>query len=82
MWEHIDEQKDLLFHVAREIHAHPETRYKEFFAVETFCKALETAGLKNIERNTGGLETSFQVKIGRSGGPRVAILAEYDALPE
>jgi len=30
----------------------------------------------------GGLPTSFRAHTGRPGGPRLAILAEYDALPE
>jgi amidohydrolase len=34
-----------------------------------------------VERGTGGLPTAFRARIG-SGSPRIAVLAEYDALPE
>jgi len=42
---------------------------------------LEGNGFR-VERGAGGIETAFVAKAARSGsGPRVAFLAEYDALP-
>ncbi len=35
-----------------------------------------------MERSLGGLATAFRARAGKGSGPRVAILAEYDALPE
>lgn len=67
--------------VALEIHARPELRYEEFFASQHLAEHLAAAGLV-VEKPFGGLETAFCAKMGAAAGPRVAILAEYDALPE
>jgi amidohydrolase len=67
--------------VALEIHARPELRYEEFYASQHLADHLAAAGLP-VEKPFGGLETAFCAKLGNSAGPRVAILAEYDALPE
>lgn len=67
--------------VASRIFAHPELRFEEHRAAAWLCEALEAEGL-SVERNLGGLATAFRARIGAGSGPRVAILAEYDALPE
>lgn len=67
--------------VARKIHAHPELRFEEHRACAWLSEAVERAGVA-VERNVGGLPTAFRAKIGTGAGPRVAVLAEYDALPE
>lgn len=67
--------------VAQKIHARPELRYEEHYAAELLSHELSTHGFR-VARPFGGLETAFVGKIGRSDGPKVAILAEYDALPE
>jgi amidohydrolase len=72
------EQVDAL---ALAIHADPELRFEEHRAAGRLCDALEQAGV-TVERGVGGLATAFRARIGKPGGPRVAILAEYDALPE
>lgn len=81
----IDRDADMLapelFDVARKIHAHPELRFEEHRASGWLCEAIERAGL-SVERGLGGMPTSFRARVGSGGGPRVAILAEYDALPE
>jgi amidohydrolase len=66
--------------VAREIHANPELGFKEFKAAAVLCEALERHGVR-VSRRAYGLETSFVAEIGGSG-PCVAIISEYDALPE
>src|SRR6267378_8443837 len=35
-----------------------------------------------IDRGVGGMKTALRARAGKPGGARVAILAEYDALPE
>jgi amidohydrolase len=66
--------------VAREIHANPELGFKEFKAAAVLCEALERHGVR-VSRHAYGLETSFVAEIGRSG-PCIALISEYDALPE
>lgn len=68
--------------LAQEIHQHPELRYEEHFASELLTEKLRNAGF-HVEKPFGGLETAFSAsKNGTTKGPKIAILAEYDALPE
>jgi amidohydrolase len=67
--------------VSAKIHAHPELRYEEHKAAAWLSEAVERAGV-SVERNLGGLATAFRARVGSGRGPKVAILAEYDALPE
>lgn len=64
-----------------DIHASPELRYEEHKATAWICDYLEARGFA-VERKLGGLDTAFRASAGKKGGPRVAVLAEYDALPE
>ena len=75
----IDELGPELLDVARKIHARPELAFQERYAADLLCGVLERHGL--AERGVYDLETSFRCEIG-DGGPAVAILSEYDALPE
>lgn len=68
------------FRVSREIHAHPELGYEEERASGLLCGLLEKGGL-DVVRGVAGIPTAFEARVGR-GRFRVAICAEYDALPE
>jgi amidohydrolase len=70
---------DRLVTVSREIHAHPELNYEEYFAHDLLCSTLEEAGLP-VVRHAYGVDTAFEVSVGREG-PEVLVLLEYDALP-
>jgi amidohydrolase len=77
----IDRHRDLLSDLAAKIHAHPELRFEEHKAAAWIAETLEkTTGL-TVERGVGGLPTALRARVG-SARPRVAVLAEYDALPE
>lgn len=66
---------------AREIGEHPELGYQEFFAVYILTQLLNRHGFE-VERPVAGLETAFIARFkGNRPGPRIAFLAEYDALP-
>ena len=67
--------------LSREIHAAPELAYKEFKAVAAIERLLKKYG-HTMERPYVGLETAFRSRIGPAKGPFVALLAEYDALPD
>ena len=75
------ELKADLIALSREIHANPELAYQEFKAVAAIERLLAKYG-HPMERPYGGLETAFRSRIGPKTGPFVALLAEYDALPE
>lgn len=67
--------------VACEIGEHPELGYQEFFAVDVLTRFLSHHHFK-IERPIAGLDTAFIARFqGNKPGPRIAFLAEYDALP-
>jgi len=76
----VDELAPVLREVSRNIHANPELRFEEHKACAWLTEAVEKAGVA-VERGTGKLPTAFRAKVGKPG-PRVAILAEYDALPD
>ncbi|OLB97517.1 MAG: hypothetical protein AUH30_10130 [Candidatus Rokubacteria bacterium 13_1_40CM_68_15] len=72
---------DELEGLSLQIHANPELCFKEEKAHGWLTEFLEKRGLR-VERGVGGLPTAFRATIPGSGaGPRIAILAEYDALP-
>jgi amidohydrolase len=78
----IDAAADDLVALARRIHAHPETAFNEHQAAAWLTETLARHGFV-VERGIAGLETAFRAEIrGVRPGPTVAILAEYDALPE
>jgi amidohydrolase len=68
--------------IAAFIGAHPELGHEEKLASARLTEELEQLGYR-VERGTLGLSTAFIAEY-RSAkpGPVVAILAEYDALPE
>ena len=79
----IEASKQGLFDLSKDVHAHPELNYEEFYSSEALAGFLEKHDLK-VERGVGGIETAFRAVIpcGGGGGPTIAVLAEYDALPE
>lgn len=77
----VDALRPALVSLADRLHAHPELAFEEHQAATWISEQLREAGVA-VERPLGGLETAFRARIGGATGPRVAILAEYDALPE
>ena len=79
----VDGERARLAEVSRQIHTHPELNYEEHFASDLLACELEKSGVP-VERGAYGLATALSAKMGTRGDGkgRVAILAEYDALPE
>ena len=68
--------------IAHVIHSEPEIGHQEFAASETLSGFLEKRGFE-VERGIAGMKTAFSASFSDSNtGPVIAILAEYDALPE
>ena len=72
--------RDDLIVLSRAIHGAPELAYQERQAVANIVALLRRHG-HPVELPLGGLETAFRARVGPKG-PSVALLAEYDALPE
>src|SRR6267378_2494302 len=70
-----------LIELSRDIHGHPELAYQEHHAVDAIAAMLKHHG-HPLERGVGGLDTAFRARVGPVDGPAVALLAEYDALPD
>jgi amidohydrolase len=68
-----------LIELSLRIHANPETAFQEAKAARWLTDYLEGKGFA-VERGICRLETAFRASSGE-GTPRVAVLAEYDALP-
>ena len=77
----VDGLADDLERISLQIHAHPELAFQEVKAAGWLTEFLERQGA-TVERGVGGLPTAFRATIpGTGAGPTIAILAEYDALP-
>ena len=79
----IDDAREELVRIALDLHAHPELNYQEHYAAKLLSDTLERQGFV-VERGVGGVETAFRATLegGAGKGPTVALLAEYDALPD
>ena len=79
----IDSARGELVGIALDIHAHPELNYQEHYAAKLLSDTLEQHDFV-VERGVGGIDTAFRATLegGAGNGPTVAIIAEYDALPE
>jgi len=76
----IDDCKRDLLDLSHNIHQHPEIRFQEEKASKWQIELLRANGF-NVENPFAGLATSYRaVMSGNGKGPRVAFLAEYDAL--
>ena len=79
----IEDSRQALLDLSKDIHAHPELNYQEHYSSSALAGFLESREIQ-MERGVGGLETAFRATIpgGAGEGPTIAVLAEYDALPE
>ena len=78
----IDNRKDELVELSNYIWHNPELGYKEYKACKVLADTLEKEGFQ-LTRKAAGLDTAFvAVKEGAKEGPCIALMAEYDALPE
>jgi len=74
-----DSLKDGLAAISDGFYENPETGMEEYRTSEVMQRYLAEAGFK-VEAGPGGLPTAFLASWGE-GAPRVAFLAEMDALP-
>lgn len=75
-----DSARDELVNLSHAIHDNPELGMQEYHAVLWQTELLRKHGF-TIQSPYGGLQTAYRATFpGRGPGPRVAFLAEYDAL--
>jgi len=80
--DYIDKNEDKLRQVSSEIFHNPELGFKEYKASKLLAEKLEEANFE-VKLGVADLETAIQaIHPNVSEGTTVAILAEYDALPE
>jgi amidohydrolase len=77
----VDRLGDDLEKLSHQIHANPELGYQEVKAAGWLTEFLAQQGFK-VERGVAGVETAFRATIETGEGPTIAILCEYDALPQ
>ena len=78
----IDARRDELVNISATLHANPEIAFQEFESSALLCDALEKDGFA-VTRGVGALETAFRAEAcGKRDGATIAVLAEYDALPD
>jgi amidohydrolase len=76
----VESQRQQLIQLSLDIHDNPELGFKEEKASAWLTRYLEGSGF-HVQRAIAGLATAFRATYGQ-GNPRIALLAEYDALPK
>lgn len=79
VWELIDNKTPDYARLADQVWDTPEVNYEEFSSSEVHAAQLAAEGFQ-ITRNVAGMPTAVMGEAGE-GGPVIAILGEYDALP-
>jgi amidohydrolase len=80
--ETIENYSDLIKKISKDIYENPELGFMEEKASALLTSILEKEGFE-VERGIGGLHTAFRAaRRGMKEEPAIAILAEYDALPD
>jgi len=79
VWSLIDEKKSIFWDLSDRIWATPEVNYTEYKSSKEHLELLQKQGFR-ISEGVAGLPTAMMGEAGE-GGPIIAILGEYDALP-
>ncbi len=79
--EAVEKERTALAKLSRDIHANPELRFQEHKASGWIAELLRSRGL-DVEHGLAGMPTALRARKGNGSGPKVAILGEYDALPD
>lgn len=77
----VDREAAALTKLSLDIHASPELRFEEHKAAGWISELVAARGFE-VERGLAGMPTALRARAGKKAGPRVVIIAEYDALPE
>lgn len=78
--DEIDARRHQLSELSLKIHSNPELGFQEVKAAAWLTQYLKKNGF-SVEQGICGLPTAFRASYGQ-GKPAIAVLAEYDALPD
>lgn len=77
----IEDIEDEIFNLSKYICENPELGFEEFKAAKAHIDLLEKYGFQ-VEKEPLGFETAFIARYkGDKAGPKIGLMAEYDALP-
>lgn len=79
VWDIVEEKRARFYELSDRVWDTPETNYEEFRSSAEHLRVLEEEGFR-VERGIAGLPTAVMGEAGE-GGPVIAILGEFDALP-
>ncbi|MBB5515589.1 aminobenzoyl-glutamate utilization protein B [Rubricella aquisinus] len=79
IWDHVDRHRDDFITLSDRVFDTPETLYAEHKSVAEHKRMLQSQGF-TLTENAAGIPTAVVGEAGE-GGPVIAILGEYDALP-
>jgi amidohydrolase len=77
----VDDIREEVLRLSHGIHAKPELAFEEREAAALLSESIRQSGLE-VETGAYGLETAFVAEFGSGDAGCVAVLAEYDALPD
>lgn len=78
----LDDSKEEYYSISKYIWDNPELGHKEFKGSQALIKKLKEEGFA-VEEGIASMKTAFRATYkGKNHGPTIALLAEYDALPE
>ncbi|HEX3809786.1 MAG TPA: M20 family metallopeptidase [Rhizomicrobium sp.] len=76
----IDAMRAELLALSHAIHGEPELALEEYKSAARLESAVESFDIP-VQKGAFSLETAYVSEFGKDGGPTIAILSEYDALP-
>lgn len=80
VWDIVESKEEAFFGLSDTVWDHPELNFNEFVACDAHEAMLHAEGFK-VKRGVAGLPTAVTGEAGEDG-PVIAILGEYDALPD
>jgi aminobenzoyl-glutamate utilization protein B len=79
VWDLVEKKREAFFSLSDRVWDTPETNYEEYSSSVAHAAMLEAEGFR-VARGIAGMPTAVMGEAGE-GGPVIAILGEFDALP-
>ncbi|MEN3930590.1 M20 family metallopeptidase [Microvirga sp. W0021] len=79
VWDLVEQKRDAFFALSDQVWDTPETNFEEYLSAQEHARILDHEGFRT-QIGVAGMPTALVGEAGE-GGPVIAILGEYDALP-